>query len=108
MTRYATEYGAFCIEQIPNQPQLAHCHSFHIKDEFKGKGLAKQLKLFQCHVLQTLSFDYATCTTAGDNIRQHRVLEGLGWERKDEFKNSATGSTTILWGWKVRPVKAGA
>ena len=36
MTRYATEYGAFCIEQIPNQPQLAHCHSFHIKDEFKG------------------------------------------------------------------------
>ena len=45
MTRYATEYGAFCIEQIPNQPQLAHCHSFHIKDEFKGKGLARQLKL---------------------------------------------------------------
>ena len=108
MTRYATEYGAFCIEQIPNQPQLAHCHSFQIKDEFKGKGLAKQLKLFQCHVLQTLSFDYATCTTAGDNIRQHRVLEGLGWERKDEFTNSAIGSTTILWGWKVRPVKAGA
>ena len=32
MTRYATEYGAFCIEQIPNQPQLAHCHSFHIKE----------------------------------------------------------------------------
>ena len=74
MTRYATEYGAFCIEQIPNQPQLAHCHSFHIKDGFKGNGLAKQLKLFQCHVLQTLSFDYATCTTAGDNVRQHRVL----------------------------------
>lgn len=48
---------------------------------------------------------YATCTTAGDNVRQHRVLEGLGWERKDEFKNSATGSTTILWGWKVQPIK---
>ena len=108
MTRYATEYGAFCIEQIPNQPQVAHCHSFHIKDAYRGRGLAKQLKLFQCHVLQTLSFDYATCTTAGDNIRQHRVLEGLGWERKDEFENSATGATMILWGWKVRPIKESA
>ena len=67
MTRYATEYGAFCIEQIPNQPQVAHCHSFHIKDAYRGRGLAKQLKLFQCHVLQTMSYDYATCTTAGDS-----------------------------------------
>ena len=108
MTRYATEYGAFCIEQIPNQPQVAHCHSFHIKDAYRGRGLAKQLKLYQCHVLQTLSFDYATCTTAGDNVRQHRVLEGLGWKRLDEFKNSATGATTILWGWKVQPVKESA
>ena len=31
MTRYATGYGVFCIEAIPNQPQLAHCHSFFVK-----------------------------------------------------------------------------
>ena len=28
MTRYAYPFGVFCIDAIPNQPQVAHCHSF--------------------------------------------------------------------------------
>jgi GNAT superfamily N-acetyltransferase len=101
MTRHAFDHGVFCIEQIPNQPQVAHCHSFFIHADMRGQGLAKLLKAQQCDALREQGFDYATCTTAGDNVRQHRVLEGLGWNRLVEFPNSNTGGTTIIWGWRV-------
>lgn len=106
MTRYATGYGVFCIEAIPNQPQLAHCHSFFVKADQRGKGYGKKLKQEQCRVLAELGFDYATCTTAGDNTRQHRVLESCGWQRLSEFPNSKTGGTTVLWGWTVTDQQA--
>lgn len=103
MTRYAYPYGAFCVEQIPNQPQVAHCHSFFVFDAQRGKGLGKLLKAKQCEVLRALGYDFATCTTAGDNLRQHRVLEANGWARIAEFANKQSGGTTILWGWQVSP-----
>lgn len=103
MTRYAYPQGAFCVEQIPNQPQVAHCHSFFVYADQRGKGLGKQLKQQQCEVLRGLGYDYATCTTAGDNFRQHRVLESCGWTRLAVFENNQSGGTTVLWGWQVRP-----
>lgn len=101
MTRYAYPFGAFCIDAIPNQPQVAHCHSFFVHDTHRGQGKGKLLKLTQLEVLRTLGFNFATCTTAGDNHRQHRVLESVGWNRLCEFPNSLTGGTTVLWGWEV-------
>lgn len=101
MTRYAYPAGAFCVDAIPNQPQVAHCHSFFVHAHQRGQGLAKALKLAQLDVLRTQGFNYATCTTAGDNVRQHRVLEGVGWRRLAEFANSHSGGTTVLWGWEV-------
>lgn len=101
MTRYAYPAGAFCIDAIPNQPQVAHCHSFFVHADKRGRGLAKLLKKQQSEVLQQQGFNYATCTTAGDNVRQHKVLECFGWKRLSEFKNSLTGGTTVLWGWEV-------
>lgn len=101
MTRYAYPYGAFCVEQIPNQPQVAHCHSFFVRADQRGQGLGKRLKQEQCRVLASMGFDYATCTTAGDNARQHRVLQACGWQRLSEFPNAHSGGTTVLWGWQV-------
>lgn len=103
MSRHAYLFGAFCIDAIPNQPQVAHCHSFFVRADKRGQGFAKILKQEQCEVLRDMGFDYATCTTAGDNVRQHRVLEGAGWKRLAEFGNSLTGGTTIVWGWEVQP-----
>lgn len=102
MTRYAYPFGAFCIEAIPNQPQVAHCHSFFIHAEQRGQGLAKLMKQSQCDILRAQGFNFATCTTAGDNTRQHRVLEYCGWNKLSEFSNSQSGKTTILWGWEVK------
>jgi GNAT superfamily N-acetyltransferase len=101
VTRYAYPFGAFCVEQIPNQPQVAHCHSFFVKASKRGRGMGKLLKRTQCEVLRDQGFNFATCTTAADNIRMHRVLESCGWQRLAEFGNDATAGSTILWGWKV-------
>jgi GNAT superfamily N-acetyltransferase len=101
MTRYAYPYGAFCVEQIPNQPQVAHCHSFFVFDSQRGRGLGKALKAKQCEMLRELGYDFAQCTTAGNNARQHRVLESCGWFRMSEFPNKQSGGTTVLWGWCV-------
>lgn len=101
MTRFAFPIGAFCIDALPNQPQLAHCHSFFVPAHMRGRGHAQQLKQLQCEALREQGFDFATCTTAGDNIRQHKVLERAGWQRLATFENQISGGTTVLWGWKV-------
>jgi len=101
MTRYAYPHGAFCIDAIPNQPQVAHCHSFFIFSAHRGKGLAKVLKQAQNDVLREQGYNYATCTTAGDNHRQHAVLEACGWRPIGRFDNTVTGGNTIIWGWEV-------
>jgi len=103
MTRYAYPFGVFCIDAIPNQPQVAHCHSFFVHDSHRGQGKAKLLKQLQLDRLRELGFNYATCTTAADNARQHRVLEQAGWRRLSEFHNSRDGAPTVLWGWEVTP-----
>lgn len=107
MTRYAYDIGAFCIDAIPNQPQVAHCHSFFVHAEHRGKGHGKALKLQQLQVLREQGFNFAQCTTAGDNERQHSVLKACGWKPMAEFTNSLSGGTTIIWGWEVRPPSTG-
>lgn len=100
--RYASAYGAFAVDQAPNQPQLALCHSFHIRPEHRSLGKAHDLKALQQEQLIAWGYDYAICTTCGSNQRQHKVLERAGWTRLVEFGNTATGGTTIIWGWVVR------
>lgn len=103
MTRYAFDgVGAYCIDAIPNQPQVAHCHSFFIHAAFRGYGHAERMKKDQCKKLRELGYNFATCTTAGGNERQHRVLEKCGWQRLTEFRNSQSGGATVIWGWEVK------
>ena len=99
--RFATHVGAYEIDSVPSQPQVAHCHSFFVHVHKRGQGFGGLLKREQCRVLAEQGFDFATCTTAGDNVRQHRVLEAAGWQRLSEFSNNHSGGTTVLWGWKV-------
>jgi GNAT superfamily N-acetyltransferase len=102
MTRYAFEQGAFCIDELPNQPQIAHCHSFFVHLHLRGKGLAKALKAEQNRILREQGYNYAQCTTAGDNHAQHAVLEASGWRPVARFENSRSGGNTIIWGWQVQ------
>lgn len=102
MSRHANEHGAFCIDAIPNQPQVAHCHSFFVHDHARGRGLGKALKAWQCQILREQGFNFAQCTTAADNHRQHAVLHSVGWGVIDRFPNTLSGGETWLWGWAVK------
>jgi ribosomal protein S18 acetylase RimI-like enzyme len=99
--RYHSEFGAFAIDPVPGQPQLAHCHSFFVVPEGRGKGIGTQMKLKQMEQLEAELYDYATCTVDAANTAQKRVLEKTGWKRLAVFDNRRTGGKTELWGWEV-------
>ncbi len=106
MTRYCTEYGAYEIDSVPGQPQLAHCHGFFVAPEHRGKGLGHFLKQEQMQMLASLRYDAATCTVDGSNTAQKRVLESAGWVKAGVFTNSKTGSVTELWMIRLEPKNA--
>lgn len=101
MTRYCTEYGAYEIDSVPGQPQLAHCHGFFVAPEHRGKGLGHFLKQEQMQMLASLRYDAATCTVDGSNTAQKRVLESAGWVKAGKFRNGKTGAETEVWFWEV-------
>lgn len=101
MSRYSTPYGAYEIDSIPGQPQLAHCHSLYVRMEHRGNGKGHALKAHQMQTLRDLGHDYATCTIDAQNERQRAVLEKAGWNLLRNIANSRTGGVTQLWGWNV-------
>lgn len=102
MTRYATPYGAYEIDSVPGQSQIAHCHSLFVKREHRGKGHGTALKAHQMNVLRELGYNYATCTIDAQNDRQRAVLEKAGWVHLSNISNSRTDGITQLWGWSVK------
>lgn len=102
MTRYFTDYGYYEIDSKRGQPQIADCHSLHVKQEHRGKGYGHALKDHQMRMLRDLGYDYATCTTDASNERQRAILEKAGWRLKENIPNSRTGGVTQLWGWIVK------
>ncbi len=79
MTRYATEHGAFEIDSLPSQCQVAICHGFYIKPDSRGCGRANDLKQHQNACVQELGYNYAICTVVANNYAQKRVLANKGW-----------------------------
>lgn len=105
--RYAYTYGVFCVDALPNQPQLAHCHSFFVFEAYRGQGFGHKLKECQNTILCRLGFDYATCTVAESNRAQQKVLGRNGWVMLSRFYNRNTGAYTQLWGYSVPPFTRG-
>lgn len=101
MSRYSNNAGAFHIDPIPAQAQLAHCHGFFVRHDMRRKGHGGVLKEQQMKTLLDLGYDYATCTVDSQNSAQIRILESSGWTMLSEFANSKTGGRTQLWGWEV-------
>lgn len=102
MTRYATPYGAYEIDSMPGQPQIAHCHGLLVTPANRGRKLGHMLKQDQMQTLRYLNYDYATCTVDASNDRQRAVLEKAGWQLLGNITNTRTGGITQLWGWHVK------
>ena len=101
MTRHSTAYGAYEIESLPSQPQIAHCHGLFVRPEHRGNGHGHALKAHQMQTLRELGYDYATCTIDAQNERQRTVLMKAGWRLLGNIQNSKTCGITQLWGWQV-------
>lgn len=98
MTRYATLQGAYHIEPMPSQPQLALCHGFFVNHQQRGKGYGHGLKTSQMAQLKIDMYDYAICTIDSTNEAQRRVLTDARWNQLAVFPNSKTGGTNEIWG----------
>ena len=99
--RFSTHAGAYEIESVPSQPQMAHCHGFFVSTDHRGNGCAHDLKDNQNRMLAALGYDFATCTVCGSNTAQKKVLARAGWERLASFVSSKTDEVVELWGWHV-------
>lgn len=98
MARYSNAFGAFEIDSLPGQSQVAVCHSFVVPEDRRGKGHGHQLKSLQEIELDIQHYDMAICTVAAGNTRQKRVLTKAGWQCLTSFRNRRSSETTELWG----------
>jgi predicted GNAT family acetyltransferase len=99
--RISTPHGAYEIDSMPSQPQVAICHGFFVPLHLRGKGLANKLKQHQAQMLSNLFYDYATCTVCSSNSAQKHVLQNAGWRMLSSFRSSKTGDPVELWGCTV-------
>lgn len=99
--RFSLSFGAYEIDSLPSQPQVAHCHGFFVQSAQRGRGLAHTLKHHQAEKLAELGYDYATCTVCSSNSAQKQVLQRAGWRMLSSFVSRKTGEPVELWGWTV-------
>lgn len=99
--RFATAIGAYEIDSVPSQPQVAHCHAFFVPKDLRGQGHAHALKTHQNMMLDALGYDFATCTVCSSNAAQQRVLTRAGWVRLASFTSSKTSEEVEIWGREV-------
>lgn len=104
--KHSTEFGAFNIDPMPGQPQLALCHSFFVPEPLRGRGYGHILKDQQAQALIDGHLDFAICTVAADNTRQRAVLKRAGWQYMGEFANTRIGGRTCIYGFDVGQAKA--
>lgn len=97
MARYARAFGAYEIDSLPGQSQIAVCHSFVVPEPYRGKGNGHRLKHDQEQELDSQHYDFALCTVAAGNERQKRVLDKAGWRFLAQFHNRRSCEITELW-----------
>lgn len=97
MARHASRYGAYEIDSLPGQSQVAVCHSFVVPEDRRGQGFGHLLKAEQACDIEGQHYDFALCTVSASNVRQKRVLIGAGWQYLTSFRNRRSSETTELW-----------
>lgn len=97
MTRFASEFGAYEIDSLPSQVQVAIAHGFFIAPTHRGQGKASELKADQNARIAALGYDYAIATVVADNVRQKRTLERAGWRKFDQFFSKRQDTTVEIW-----------
>lgn len=98
MTRYALTCGAFEIDSLPSQCQIAVCHGFYVNPAARKQGFGHVLKTEQMEVLQHLNYNFAICTVVSSNVAQKKILERSGWEFMRKFYSERQDEHVEVWG----------
>lgn len=102
MSRFSVGSGAFEVDSLPSQPQVAICHGFFVAPSARGQGFSHQLKKAQAEILKGLAYDYAICTVMASNEAQKRVLEKAGWAPLAGFYSARQDAQIEIWGAEVK------
>lgn len=104
MARFATDGGAFEVESLPGQAQVAICHSFFVKADRRNQHHGHALKALQNIIIKEMNFDYAICTVSSKNEAQKKVLTKAGWMFLTNFENRRLNEITEIWGHEQKQV----
>lgn len=95
--RFCNDIGAFEIDSLPSQVQVAICHGFFVHEHKRGKGYAIALHAIQLKELRNLGYDYAIATVSGVNPAQSKAIANAGWTLTNTFYNRRIGQKTEVW-----------
>lgn len=99
--RHCLDYGAFEVDSLPGNSQVAICHHFLVLKQNRGKGYGHNLKVWQEQVLNKHHYGYAIATVAAHNTAQIKCMEKSGWKLLDTFWNERHGEMTTIWGKRL-------
>lgn len=95
--RFSNSFGAFEIDSLPGQSQIAVCHGFVVPENMRGQGHGHRLKTLQEIEIDIRHYDLALCTVSSNNARQKAILTKAGWQHLTGFRNRRSSETTELW-----------
>lgn len=100
--RFTYQFGYFEIDSMPNQPELALCHSFAVFANLRGKGYGHRLKAEQELELIKLGYSAAICTVQSTNKSQLAILEKSGWKHSAEFYDNRSMNQVFVYNLIIR------
>lgn len=99
--RFGDYAGAFEIDSLPGNPQVAVSHAVYVKAKGKGHGKAQHAQ--RLGQLSRLCYDYVLCTVDTANDTQVHILEQNGWTKLDSFTSSKTSHLVAIYGRRLKP-----
>jgi len=96
--RFANQYGAGEVDNLPGCTQVAVNHSFFIYPKYRGKGIGSKNHEARLKRLAEMGYDYVICTVNTKNSAQVKILVKHGWSKLSMFTSSKTENSVAVYG----------
>jgi predicted GNAT superfamily acetyltransferase len=100
--RFANESGYCELNSFPGCSQIVVSNHAFIYPEKRGKGEGTINHKLRIERAKFMGFDYLLCTVKADNKAELSILYKNKFKYLDEFLNSETGNSVILFGKKLK------
>ena len=100
--RFANEDGYCELNSFPGCSQIVVSNHAFIYPEKRGKGKGHVNHKLRVERAKFMGYDYLMCTVRADNAIELKILYANKFKYLDEFKNSESGNSVILFGKKLK------